>query len=308
MRMSDPLLRLVVQATSRSHDRGPDHSGSWDSHRPACSRPPRRPASAGKSTRSSRLPCRRRPPRRSSSSSAQRTRCPSRRRLRGVVHQLSEPPRPRPCRTPKLHAVLVLAARLRFVHRVGLPDDGAGVRVERAHASAKRAALALRRSALSFFAHTGDWHVDAAIIDGQRSSRLGAHVIVHLAVPDLLSRLCIDGVCVRAAIRDIDGKAGRAIGALIWSDRGRSPDAGLCGTSSACSRSSHRAKRSPLSLPTNNRLPRIAGCERAELTPGNPNAHFNFKRGIIGAVMPPFQPTGTACWRRQRRPTHSSRW
>src|SRR5262245_6152824 len=54
------------------------------------------------------------------------------------------------------------------------------------------------------------------------------------------------------------------------------------------------AKRSPLSLPTNNRLPRTAGCDRAELTPGNPKAHFNFRRGIIGAVRPPF----SADWKR----------
>jgi hypothetical protein len=46
------------------------------------------------------------------------------------------------------------------------------------------------------------------------------------------------------------------------------------------------AKMSPLSLPTNIRWPTIAGCERAELTPGNPNAHFNFRRGIIGPLSP----------------------
>jgi len=44
---------------------------------------------------------------------------------------------------------------------------------------------------------------------------------------------------------------------------------------------------SPLSLPTNTRPPRTAGCERAELTPANPNAHFSFMRGSIGAVTPP---------------------
>src|SRR6185436_17079282 len=44
---------------------------------------------------------------------------------------------------------------------------------------------------------------------------------------------------------------------------------------------------SPLSLPTNTRLPSTAGCERAELTPAKPNAHFSFIRGSIGAVTPP---------------------
>ena len=31
----------------------------------------------------------------------------------------------------------------------------------------------------------------------------------------------------------------------------------------------------------------LAGWDRAELTPGNPKAHFSFMRGIIGAVTPP---------------------
>ncbi len=36
------------------------------------------------------------------------------------------------------------------------------------------------------------------------------------------------------------------------------------------------AKMSPLSPPTNTRLPSTAGCDRAESDAGNPNAHFNF--------------------------------
>ena len=62
------------------------------------------------------------------------------------------------------------------------------------------------------------------------------------------------------------------------------------------------AKRSPLSLPTNMRSPRIAGCERAELTPGNPNAHFSFRRGIIGEVRPLFVGVLKPVVRRRRSP------
>src|SRR5215831_15205722 len=48
-----------------------------------------------------------------------------------------------------------------------------------------------------------------------------------------------------------------------------------------------RAKTSPLSLEMNRRPPTTTGCARAAVTPGNPNAHFNFKRGTSGALMPP---------------------
>src|SRR5438046_10011187 len=47
------------------------------------------------------------------------------------------------------------------------------------------------------------------------------------------------------------------------------------------------AKTSPLSLDTKSRPPTTTGCARAAMTPGNPNAHFNFSRGTSGAVMPP---------------------
>ena len=42
------------------------------------------------------------------------------------------------------------------------------------------------------------------------------------------------------------------------------------------------ATTSPLSLATNTRPPRTAGCDRAELTPANPYAHFSFRRGTVG--------------------------
>src|SRR5205809_6496228 len=47
------------------------------------------------------------------------------------------------------------------------------------------------------------------------------------------------------------------------------------------------AKPSPLSLETKSRPPTTTGCARAPVTPGKPNAHFNFSRGTSGAVMPP---------------------
>jgi hypothetical protein len=47
------------------------------------------------------------------------------------------------------------------------------------------------------------------------------------------------------------------------------------------------AKTSPLSLATKTREPTMTGCERAELTPGKPNAHFSFSRGTIAALKPP---------------------
>src|SRR5215831_5983219 len=47
------------------------------------------------------------------------------------------------------------------------------------------------------------------------------------------------------------------------------------------------AKTSPLSLDTKSRPPTTTGCARAAMTPGNPNAHFSFRRGTSGAVMPP---------------------
>src|SRR5713226_7636696 len=47
------------------------------------------------------------------------------------------------------------------------------------------------------------------------------------------------------------------------------------------------AKTSPLSLDTKSRPPTTTGCARAAMTPGNPNAHFNFSCGTSGAVMPP---------------------
>ncbi len=44
---------------------------------------------------------------------------------------------------------------------------------------------------------------------------------------------------------------------------------------------------SPLSLATNKRPPTTVGCERAEVTPGSPNAHFSFSCGTSGAVRRP---------------------
>jgi hypothetical protein len=50
------------------------------------------------------------------------------------------------------------------------------------------------------------------------------------------------------------------------------------------------ANTSPLSLEMNRRPPTTVGCARAEVTPGNPNAHLSVSRGTSGAVMPPFSP------------------
>src|SRR5438477_2400397 len=47
------------------------------------------------------------------------------------------------------------------------------------------------------------------------------------------------------------------------------------------------AKTSPLSLEMNRRPPTTTGCARAAVTPGSPNAHFSFRRGTSGALMPP---------------------
>src|SRR5262245_798605 len=47
------------------------------------------------------------------------------------------------------------------------------------------------------------------------------------------------------------------------------------------------AYTSPLSLATKSRSPSTAGCDRAELTPANPNAHFSFNLGTVVALRPP---------------------
>src|SRR5262245_40825726 len=47
------------------------------------------------------------------------------------------------------------------------------------------------------------------------------------------------------------------------------------------------AYTSPLSLATNRRSPSTAGCDRAELTPGKPKAHFSFNFGTLVALRPP---------------------
>src|SRR3954466_4741551 len=47
------------------------------------------------------------------------------------------------------------------------------------------------------------------------------------------------------------------------------------------------ANTSPLSLEMNTRPPATTGCARAAVTPGRPNAHFNFNFGTSGALRPP---------------------
>src|SRR5262247_2982047 len=47
------------------------------------------------------------------------------------------------------------------------------------------------------------------------------------------------------------------------------------------------AYTSPLSLATKRRSPSTAGCDRAELTPAKPNAHFSFSFGTLVALRPP---------------------
>ena len=69
-------------------------------------------------------------------------------RLGSTVGAAQMPP---PAGPHMLHAVLVLAARLRLVDGVALPQHRAGVGVERRHAAAERAALVLPAAALSFF-------------------------------------------------------------------------------------------------------------------------------------------------------------
>src|ERR1044071_5000058 len=47
------------------------------------------------------------------------------------------------------------------------------------------------------------------------------------------------------------------------------------------------ANTSPPSVEMNTRPPTTTGCARADVTPGRPKAHFSFRRGTSGAVMPP---------------------
>ena len=91
-------------------------------------------------------------------------------------------------RAPLLHAVLVLAARLRLVDGVGLPQHLAGVGVERGDAAAERAALVLGVAALAFFVQSLHRHEDAAVVHGRRAGDRRRPVLVDLADPDLLCR------------------------------------------------------------------------------------------------------------------------
>src|SRR5437016_2055919 len=50
----------------------------------------------------------------------------------------------------------------------------------------------------------------------------------------------------------------------------------------------------PLGLPTKTRPPAYVGCPLAVNSPGNPKAHFSFRRGICAAVIPAI----AASWKR----------
>src|SRR5580698_4913846 len=49
-----------------------------------------------------------------------------------------------------------------------------------------------------------------------------------------------------------------------------------------------------MSVPTNTRPPTTAGCAKAEVPPGKPNAHFNFRLGTLAAL----RPAAVAGWKR----------
>src|SRR6266403_427220 len=54
------------------------------------------------------------------------------------------------------------------------------------------------------------------------------------------------------------------------------------------------ANRSPSASPTLTRPPTTTGCVPPELAPGNPNAHFSFRRGTSSTVIP----AALAGWKR----------
>ena len=131
-------------------------------------------------------------------------------------------------RAPDRLAFSVLAARRRrFRNRVGLPHDRSRIRVERGDAAAERAALVARLSALTFFADTGQRHIQPSVVErgGARGAR--EDVIVQLARPDLATGVGVHRVRRRRAVGEVHGVAALSVRALVGTDRDGCPDAGL---------------------------------------------------------------------------------
>ena len=129
-----------------------------------------RSASSGAPTSRRRSAGPSRPRRRSSAAADRRSRCRWRRRPRRAWHRRSAPTRCRRRPGPDIWMPCgVLAARLRRVHRVGLPQHRAGVGVERHQAAAERAARILAGAALAFLVQPLHRHEDAAVV--RRSAR-----------------------------------------------------------------------------------------------------------------------------------------
>ena len=136
--------------------------------------------------------------------------------------QMPPPAGPHVC-TPD--AFLRFRLRL-FGDRVRLPDHRSRRGIERRHAAAERAALVARDASLAFFTDARRRHVDAILIDRQRSGRARVRMIVNLAPPDLAAGVRIDRVRDRGAVREVHREAVRRR-RLVRTHAHRRADAGL---------------------------------------------------------------------------------
>ena len=120
----------------------------------------------------------------------------------------------------------VPAAKLRLVDGVGLPQERAGVRVERVEVSSERAARSLTAAARAFLVQSLHRHEGLAVLNRDRAGDRGGLVLIHLALPDLLAGDRVHRVRVRTLIAEEDGVA-RAPGGLVRSNRQRASNARL---------------------------------------------------------------------------------
>ena len=153
---------------------------------------------------------------------------------------------------PKSGTPFVFAprGRGRVGNAVGLPDDGAGRRVERRDAAPERAAAVVEPSAADFFAGRGHRHEHAAVVHGRRAGDGRVGMLVDLPRPELTAGVGVHGVGRGAAVAKVERIArGARTGARTARRSWRFSPPRARGTPSACSRCcASSAKTSPRSL------------------------------------------------------------